>query len=125
MRFWILPYRKKRRPPNSIASLPRRRNVLEYETCCFRFRKSKKVIKRNSKESKKKGFLEPKTDISYQDALILAAKKEKAAFRLYTKLSDLAQDTELKQLFAALAQEEAKHKLRFEVEYDDFILEEN
>ena len=69
--------------------------------------------------------VEPKTDISYQDALILAAKKEKAAFRLYTKLSDLAQDTELKQLFAALAQEEAKHKLRFEVEYDDFILEEN
>jgi len=51
--------------------------------------------------------------------------KEKAAFRLYTSLSERAEDAALKELFAALAQEESKHKLRFEVEYDDFVLREN
>jgi rubrerythrin len=34
---------------------------------------------------------------------------------LHAKVSD----PELKNLMLALAQEEAKHKLRFEVEYDD------
>jgi hypothetical protein len=28
-------------------------------------------------------------------------------------------------VFSALAQEEAKHKLRFELEYDDFVMTEN
>ncbi|MBM3317400.1 MAG: ferritin family protein [Candidatus Eisenbacteria bacterium] len=65
---------------------------------------------------------EPGPDISYQDALILAMKKEKAAFRLYTDMAELVGDDELKDLLLALAQEEAKHKLRFEVEYDDRFL---
>ena len=64
-------------------------------------------------------------NMSYQDALVVAMNKEKAAFRLYTSLSERATDTALKELFAALAQEESKHKLRFEVEYDDFVLREN
>ena len=34
-------------------------------------------------------------------------------------------EDDLKQTFLGLAQEEAKHKLRFEVEYDDVILAEN
>jgi len=69
--------------------------------------------------------IEPKLDMGYQEALILAMKKEKKAFKLYTQLSELADSAELKATFAALAQEEAKHKLRFEVEYDDHILTEN
>ena len=64
-------------------------------------------------------------NMSYQEALVVAMNKEKAAFRLYTSLSERAEDAALKELFAALAQEESKHKLRFEVEYDDFVLREN
>ena len=34
-------------------------------------------------------------------------------------------DADLQALLLSLAQEEAKHKLRFEIEYDDNILTEN
>ncbi|HAN19324.1 MAG: rubrerythrin [Bacteroidetes bacterium GWC2_33_15] len=67
----------------------------------------------------------PTPGISYQDALVLAMKKEKAAFKLYFELSKRAQDTEMKNVFLSLAQEESKHKLRFEIEYDEFVLREN
>ena len=60
-----------------------------------------------------------------QKAYLLAMKKEKAAFRLYMNLSEKVDDSNLKNLFLFLAQEEAKHKLRFEIEYDDNILTEN
>jgi rubrerythrin len=69
--------------------------------------------------------VKPSPDMTYQDALILAMKKEKNAFRLYMRLSDEATVPELKSLFLSLAQEESKHKLRFELEYDEFILREN
>jgi rubrerythrin len=64
-------------------------------------------------------------DLSYQDALILAMLKEKAAFKLYLNLSQKTDIPFLKELFLSLAQEESKHKLRFELEYDEFILKEN
>jgi rubrerythrin len=64
-------------------------------------------------------------DLDYQQALILAMQKEKAAFRLYSDIAKNTDNEEMKQLFLALAQEEAKHKLRFEVEYDEKILVEN
>jgi rubrerythrin len=64
-------------------------------------------------------------DMDYQQALIMAMKKEKAAFRLYSDLADRVADGALRTLFLGLAQEEAKHKLRFEVEYDDVILRDN
>jgi rubrerythrin len=67
----------------------------------------------------------PDPELDYQQALILAMKKEKAAFRLYTHLADIAESENLRQTFLALAQEEAKHKLRFEMEYDDNILKDN
>lgn len=66
-----------------------------------------------------------KTNITYQEALIIAMKKEKSAFRLYNDLAAAAKDEPSKKLFLMLAQEEAKHKLRFEVEYDSNILTEN
>ena len=69
--------------------------------------------------------IKPNPDMSYQDALILAMNREKAAFKLYTKLSTKTDDENLKSLFLSLAQEESKHKLRFELEYDEFILKEN
>lgn len=64
-------------------------------------------------------------DLDYQKALIIAMKREKAAFRLYNDLAEKAESENLKKLFLSLAQEEARHKLRFEVEYDDYVLTEN
>ncbi len=64
-------------------------------------------------------------DIDYQGALVLAMKREKAAFRLYSGLASIAKDPEIKHVFLGLAQEEARHKLRFELEYDDNILRDN
>lgn len=61
--------------------------------------------------------------LSYQDALILAMKKEKAAFKLYSDLATGSTDTTIQAVFTMLAQEEARHKLRFEIEYDDFLTE--
>ena len=69
--------------------------------------------------------VKPYSEMSYQDALILAMNREKAAFNLYTKLSSQTTDSNLKSLFMSLAVEESKHKLRFELEYDEYILKEN
>ena len=44
---------------------------------------------------------------------------------MYLDLSNSVDDKELAQTFLSLAQEEARHKLRFEIEYDDYILSEN
>ena len=64
-------------------------------------------------------------ELDYQQALILAMKKEKAAFKLYHDLAAKVEDDSIKDLFLGLAQEEAKHKLRFEIEYDEVILKDN
>jgi len=64
-------------------------------------------------------------DLDYQKALIIAMKKEKAAFRLYSDLASKTDDEEIRGILLGLAQEEAKHKLRFEIEYDEFVLTEN
>ena len=68
--------------------------------------------------------VELSSDMSYQDALIVAMKKEKAAFKMYQDLAAIARDEKVKAVFLALAQEEAKHKLRFEIEYDDLMAED-
>jgi rubrerythrin len=68
---------------------------------------------------------DPSPDIGYQDALILAMNKEKAAFRMYVDLAEAATDSGLQALFRSLAQEEANHKLRFEIEYDNEVMTEN
>ena len=67
----------------------------------------------------------PDSGMTYQQALITAMKAEKAAFKLYNDLAESADEPSVKELFLALAQEEARHKLRFEIEYDQEILTEN
>jgi len=67
----------------------------------------------------------PKKDMTYQDLLTIAMKKEKGAFKLYTDLANRITDQNIKEIFLGLAQEEAKHKLRFEIEYDEYILKDN
>jgi rubrerythrin len=51
--------------------------------------------------------------------------KEKKAFQLYTTIAYLMHDKTVAEIFSALAQQEAKHKLRFELEYDDVVLKED
>lgn len=65
----------------------------------------------------------PNPDMLYPDALVLAMKKEKAAFKLYTDLAAATGDEDIKAALLGLAQEEARHKLRFELEYDGQMLE--
>ena len=65
--------------------------------------------------------VEPTPDMDYQQALIVAMKQEKAAYKLYTSMAAKISFKDLRDIFLMLAQEEAKHKLRFEVEYDDLI----
>ena len=69
--------------------------------------------------------VKPSPHLDYQGVLILAMKKEKAAFMLYTHLAEITNEDNLQAIFLVLAQEEAKHKLRFEVEYDEHIRANN
>lgn len=65
----------------------------------------------------------PSPDLDYRGALVVAMKKEKAAFKLYSDLAASAPNDTLKNTFLMLAHEEANHKLRFEIEYDDLLAE--
>jgi rubrerythrin len=64
-------------------------------------------------------------DMDYQDVLIVAMKREEKAHNLYTALASNTSDEGLKRLFEVLAQEEARHKLALEKEYDDHVLSWN
>ncbi|RUT77690.1 ferritin family protein [Ancylomarina longa] len=65
------------------------------------------------------------SNLSYQDALILAMKREKEKFKFYTKMAECAINNECRSTFINLANEEARQKLKFEIEYDEYILIEN
>ncbi len=60
-------------------------------------------------------------DMDYRDMLLLAMEKEDAAFRIYVTLAGSVSDEESREMLLALAQEEVKHKLRFEAEYDALL----
>ena len=64
-------------------------------------------------------------NMDYQESLVVAMLKEKAAYKLYTDLAEISDSEELKKMFKYLALEEAKHKLKFEIEYDDNVMQEN
>ncbi len=61
---------------------------------------------------------EPWPDMNRADLLLLCIKKEETSRRLYTHLAAICKDPEMRETIIRLAQEEARHKLRFEVEYD-------
>lgn len=63
--------------------------------------------------------------LTYPEALVLAARREKAAHELYKKLSTSVDDPNYARIFENLAIEELKHKIRFETEYDDYLSREN
>lgn len=61
---------------------------------------------------------EPQVNLSYTQALVLAMQREKEAFKLYIQLASISQDPDIKHTLSMLAQEEARHKLQIEIEYD-------
>jgi rubrerythrin len=61
-------------------------------------------------------------DMDFASALRLAIKREEHALKLYNHMAQGTDDVQLKKLFSSLAQEEAKHKLRLESEYDENVL---
>ncbi len=69
--------------------------------------------------------VEARPDMEYQDALVLAMKREKAACAMYNHLAAVTHSEETRETFLMLAREEAKHKLYFETEYDQVVLKEN
>ncbi len=66
--------------------------------------------------------VECKPDSSYADILRLVMKNEEHSMKLYNDLKESSRDEGLKKVFALLAQEEAKHKLKFEKIYDEEIM---
>ncbi|MFH1716712.1 MAG: ferritin family protein [Planctomycetota bacterium] len=63
-------------------------------------------------------------DMDYSDMLLLGIEKEDAAFRIYVTMAAKAREEELREMFLALAEEEIKHKIRFQTEYDLLMQEE-
>jgi rubrerythrin len=64
-------------------------------------------------------------DMTVQEVLIFAARKEKQAAELYGSLARTAAGTSHEQLFLFLAGQEREHKLRLEAEYERNVLQEN
>lgn len=64
-------------------------------------------------------------DMSLQEMLIFAAKKEAQAVALYESLARLAGTSGPERLFRFLAGQEREHKLRLEAEYERQVLTEN
>ncbi len=68
---------------------------------------------------------EPSDDMDFSDAVHLAMRREKAAFRLYSDLAAQALDGQIRDLFLGLALEEARHKLVFEIALDRLAVAEH
>ncbi len=59
--------------------------------------------------------------MDYKNALAIGIDKERASFRLYADWIVTAEDDEQREILLSLAQEEAKHKARLEIEYDMLV----
>lgn len=68
--------------------------------------------------------VEPESEMTFQQILIIAMKREENAMNLYQQLAKEVEG-DAKNVFLRLSQEEAKHKLQLETIYDEEILKEN
>ena len=59
--------------------------------------------------------------MDYKNALAIGIDKERASFRLYADWMVTAEDEEQREILLSLAEEEAKHKARLEIEYDMLV----
>ncbi len=55
------------------------------------------------------------------DLLVIAMNKEKEAFRFYLELYAMTTEPEFREVLMEMAEEEARHKLRFEIHYDLYV----
>lgn len=60
------------------------------------------------------GEMEYRPEMSYAEIVKMAITMEEQAFKLYDYLRETADDDDLKTIFTFMANEEAKHKARFE-----------
>ncbi len=67
----------------------------------------------------------PEGELSYQDIISIAIKKEEASYKLYKDLAENTDNENARKLFLKLSSEEAKHKQIFEKIYDEEILSED
>lgn len=65
------------------------------------------------------GSLEPNAD--YQDVLLFAARREKAAHDFYKAMGEMVEDKLTQNLFAMLADEELRHKYVLEKTYEEVV----
>jgi rubrerythrin len=64
-------------------------------------------------------------DDSVQDLLVHAARREAQAAALYERLAGATSEPDIRTLFEFLRQQEKRHKLRLELEYEAHILVED
>lgn len=57
-------------------------------------------------------------DMDYKGLLLMAIEKEEAAFRTYINLLQQTKNDRSREILLTLAEEEVKHKMRFEIEYE-------
>ena len=57
-------------------------------------------------------------EMNYREALMVAIQKERAAFQLYTQLIAMTQEPQFRKMLLGLAEEEMRHVIRYEREYD-------
>ena len=67
--------------------------------------------------------LEYSPGMAYNEILMLAMKREEKALKLYNDFLDQAETDDEQRIFKILCQEEAKHKLKLETLYDDYMAE--
>lgn len=58
------------------------------------------------------------SNIEYREALALAIRKERGAFRFYVELAGVVAERHMHEVLLDLAEEEARHLLKFEAEYN-------
>lgn len=68
------------------------------------------------------GSVEP--GAGYQDVLLFAAKREKAAYEFYLAMAELVDAALIRNVFEMLANEELKHKSRLEKLYEEEVYQE-
>ncbi len=64
-------------------------------------------------------------DMDYKDILMFAIKKERISVRLYVDLAAIVEDADSREMLLSLAEEEAGHKARFEIEYENAVMRES
>lgn len=69
--------------------------------------------------------IEPRKDMTFQEVLIIAMKREESAMNLYSKLANQVEDEATKNIFLKLSSEEARHKSQLETVYDEEVYKEN